>query len=156
LPKVVNDCPTGPVEVWPEGTGLACPITFRYADGILVKLDSQGPPGGGLFIGEKGKILVDREKFQTWPEGISKESLQGGNNQQWADHLSNWIDCIRSRKQPIAQAEIGHRSATMCHLGNIARWTGRRLKWNPEKEVFIGDDEANVLLQRPMRKPYAL
>lgn len=71
-------------------------------------------------------------------------------------HLQNWIDCIKSRKRPVADVEIGHRTATVCHLGNIARWTGRRLHWDPKKELFRGDDAANALLQRPRRKPFQL
>jgi hypothetical protein len=56
----------------------------------------------------------------------------------------------------VAGVEIGHRSTTVCHLGNIARWVGRPLKWDPEREIFPGDEEANKHLERPMRKPYAL
>ena len=56
----------------------------------------------------------------------------------------------------MADVEIGHRSTTVCHLGNIARWLGRRLRWDPEKEVFSGDDEANTYLDRPRRKPYEM
>ncbi len=70
-------------------------------------------------------------------------------------HMQNWFDCIRSRARPIADVEIGHRSATMCHLGNIARWTGRRLKWDPVAEHF-DDAEANQYLDRARRKPYEL
>jgi predicted dehydrogenase len=149
---------SGPVEVWPEGAGPKCKVNFRYASGVLVKLDNEGPPGGGLFIGERGKMLVTRDKFEASPAEIAKEPLKKGDVHLYKsnNHLGNWIDCIRSRKKPIADVEIGHRSATMCHLGNIARWTGRRLRWDPAKEVFVGDDKANALLQRPMRKPYNL
>ena len=71
-------------------------------------------------------------------------------------YRENWIACIKSRKQPVADVEIGHRSTTVCHLGNMARWLGRRVKWDPVKEIFPGDDEANSYLERPMRKPYRL
>jgi len=59
-----------------------------------------------------------------------------------------------SRKRPVADVEIGHRSATVCHLGNIARWTGRRLKWDPVREVFPEDPAANAHLDRDRRKGY--
>jgi hypothetical protein len=72
------------------------------------------------------------------------------------NHFQNWFDAIKSRKRPIADVEIGHRSAVICHLCNIARWTGRKLRWDPEKEIFPGDDQANQYLQRPQRKPYEL
>lgn len=149
---------SGPVEAWPEGTGRECPVSFRYANGVVVHLDGKSSGGGGLFEGEKGKISVVRDKFQTWPEDIGKEPLGDGDVRLYKsdNHLANWVECIRTRKRPIADVEIGHRSTTMCHLGNIARWTGRKLRWDPEKETFVGDDEANGLLERPMRAPYNL
>ena len=73
---------------------------------------------------------------------------------QW--HMQNWLDCIRTRQQPVADVEIGHRSISVCHLANITRWVGRRLKWDPAKEQFVGDDEANRFADRPRRKGYEL
>ena len=70
--------------------------------------------------------------------------------------MKNWLDCIKSRQTPNADIEIGHRSATVCHLGNIARWTGRKLRWDPVKEEFIGDKDANKYLDRERRKPWTL
>ncbi len=81
----------------------------------------------------------------------TREVNIGANN-----HHANWFDCMRSRQRCVSDVEIGHRSATVCHLGNIARWLGRRLQWDPVKEVFVGDDEANTYLDRPRRKPYEL
>ena len=72
------------------------------------------------------------------------------------NHIQNWFDCIKSREQPIADVEIGHRSASLCHLGNIARWVGRKLTWDPAQEIFPQDAEANGYLDRPRRKPYEL
>ena len=69
--------------------------------------------------------------------------------------MQNWINCIKSRQRPIADVETGHRSATVCHLGNIARWTGKRLKWDPLKELF-DDVQANTYLDRKRRKGYEL
>jgi len=71
-------------------------------------------------------------------------------------HLENWIACMRSRKRPNADVEIAHRSSTVCHLANIARELGRGLRWNPNKEKFVGDDQANALRSRPRRKGYEL
>lgn len=149
---------TGPVEVWPEGEGLKCPVSFRYADGTTVLLDGKGPEGGGSFEGDQGKITIDRGKYRTLPMGLDAKPAQDTDLRLYEsnDHLGNWADCIRSRRMPIADVEIGHRSTTMCHLGNIARWTGRKLQWNPQNETFIDDDDANTYLQRPMRAPYAL
>jgi hypothetical protein len=70
--------------------------------------------------------------------------------------MEDWINCIRSRKRPIADVEIGHRSITVCHLANITRALGRTLKWDAAKERFIDDDEANTHLDRPRRKGFEL
>lgn len=72
------------------------------------------------------------------------------------DHINNWFDSIESGALPVADVEIGHRTATICHLGNIGRRLGRNLNWDPVAEEFIGDEEANQLLDRPRRKGYEL
>lgn len=146
----------GPVEVWPEGEGLKCPVSFRYADGTTVLLDDKGPGGGALFEGESGTILIDRGKFEVKSGKLADEPADPVRLYQSDDHMKNFADCIRSRELPIADVEIGHRSATMCHLGNIARWTGRKLQWDPAKEAFVNDPDADTYLQRKMRAPYTL
>jgi predicted dehydrogenase len=149
---------TGPVEMWPEGEGLQCPLTFRYANGALLKLDGKGPGGGAWFVGDEGKILVDRGKYEVQPKSNAK-NLPGNPAIQLPvsdHHLKNWEDSIRSRELPIADVEAAHRSTTVCHLGNIARWLGRRLQWDPAAERFINDDEANSLLERSQRAPYQI
>jgi len=72
------------------------------------------------------------------------------------NHMQNWLECIKTREKPIADVEAGHRSTTVCHLGNIARWAGRRLRWDPVQEIFPDDQDANQYLDRPRRKPYQL
>jgi len=71
-------------------------------------------------------------------------------------HIQNFFDCIRSRKQPNADVETGHRATTLCHLVNICRAVQRKLRWDPKKEQFFGDEQANALLARPRRKSYEL
>jgi predicted dehydrogenase len=167
---------TGPVEIWTEGPRFNPPtytepesrargekicsqpkVFFKYANGIVVKFDN-GPPGGAIFIGEKGRITIDRGKFVAEPKELGDPPyddftvhLPVSNH-----HLLNWLECIKTREKPVAHEEVGHRSTTLCHLGNIARWVGRPLKWDPVKERFVGDDEANQFLDRPRRKPYLL
>jgi len=68
--------------------------------------------------------------------------------------MANFMDCVRSRKAPICPATVGHRSASLCHLGTTAIRLGRKLNWDPAAEQFVGDAEANTYLSRPMRKPY--
>ena len=71
-------------------------------------------------------------------------------------HRRNFLDCVKSRKQPFATAEIGHRTGTICHAFNIAMTLGRKLEWDPVGERFIGDERANRMLSRPMRSPWNL
>jgi predicted dehydrogenase len=167
----------GPVEVWTEGPAFSpltysaaeprdrgekqcnSPIVFcKYANGITVKFEG-GRSGGGAFVGEKGRIDLSRNDVKSNPPEIAEEIIKsvGEDSKRDADmdHVTNWLDCIKSREKPAADVLIGHRSATVCHLGNIARWTGRKLSWDPVKEVFA-DAEANKYLDRERRKPYLL
>lgn len=167
---------SGPVEVWVEGPKYHPPtykepesrargekacrepqIFYRYAGGVVLEL-GRGNPGGGIFIGEKGKIEIFRGRVTSNPADIVKEPIRDDEIRLYksTSHIGNWFDCMRSRKRCVADVEIGHRSATVAHLGNIARWLGRRLKWDPVKERFIDDDEANRYLDRPRRKGYEL
>jgi len=107
---------------------------------------------------ERGKITIDRGKFRIEPEDLSRGLLKGvelerdsGNH-----HLQDWVECMKTRKNPSADVEIGHRSATLCHLGNIGRWTGRKLRWDPVKETFPGDLDATALVAREQRKPFQI
>jgi hypothetical protein len=165
---------TGPVELWTTGPKYDPPtytapesrdrgekicrvprVSFRYANGTVVDL-ADGPAGGGLFIGERGRIRIDRGIVRTEPdEERAEEAVRAGRG-RGGDHIQNWYDCIKSRQRPRADVEAGHRSATVCHLVNIARWTGRKLTWDPAKEVFVGDDDANTYLDRPRRKGFEL
>jgi hypothetical protein len=129
-------------------------ILYRYANGVVLKLD-KGSGGGGVFFGEKGKLDLTRGRVKTTPPGIGEEITRQAKSKD-QNHVQNWVDCMRTRAKPAADVEIGHRSITVCHLGNIARWTGRKLRWDPVKEVFPGDAEANQYLDRVRRKPYEL
>jgi hypothetical protein len=72
------------------------------------------------------------------------------------DHHGNWMDCIKTRKQPIAPVEVGHRSCSACLLHHIVMKLNRKVNWDPDKEQFINDDEANKMLSRPQRSPYVI
>jgi len=103
-------------------------------------------------------LAMHRGRFNTKPIAISQEPIRDSDNHLYKsdNHLQNWIDCIHSRRPTAADVEIGHRTCTLCHLANIARRTGRRLRWAPQQEVFPDDREANALLERPQRAPYQL
>lgn len=165
---------TGPVEVRVDGPPLDPPkytrpeprdrgwatcqrplLSFRYASGAVLELGN-GPLSGAIFIGEKGKIEIERGRVKSNPlDLIEQVQLKDGPSYTQA-HIDNWYNSIASGKLPVADVEIGHRTVTVCHLGNIGRKLGRNLKWDPVAERFPGDDEANQLLDRPRRKGFEL
>ncbi len=135
-------------------------IIYTYDDGIKV-ICEQGAAKAGpnvLFEGEKGSIAVSRGKIDSTPPEILKEPLKPGDVHLYVskNHHKNWLDCIKSRALPICDVEIGHRSATVCHLGNIAIRTGRKLTWDPVAQAIIGDAEAAKMLGRTYRAPWHL
>jgi predicted dehydrogenase len=153
---------TGPVELIPEEPGPQGKVTLRYANGTLVKLEQEiikdHQQLGAIFEGTKGRIQIVRGDFKCDPPELKKGApdviVEGPGEDKW--HFDNFFECIRTRKRPNADVEIGHRSNTVCHLVNICRDMGRRLKWDPKAERFPGDEEANKQLSRPRRKGYEL
>jgi predicted dehydrogenase len=134
-------------------------ITYTYDDGIRVICDQGGKAGPNvLFEGTKGSIAVSRGKIESTPPEILKTPLASGDVHLYVSksHHQNWLECIKSRALPICDVAIGHRSATVCHLGNIAIRTGRKLKWDPVAETIVGDPEAAAMLSRPYRAPWSL
>jgi hypothetical protein len=131
---------------------------MRYANGVVIRLEPGEPAAGGTFVGDQGKIRIGNNTYSSNPEEIAQTPPEELKVRLPASdsHMRNWFYCIKSRERPIADVEIGHRSAILCHLGNIVRWVGRKLSWDPEQESFPGDDEANAHLERPMRSPYQL
>ena len=117
-----------------------------------------GGPGGVLFTGTRGTIEVNRSYLKSSPEGILDEKIGDDELKLYkaTSHMGDWLECVRERKQPICNAEIGCRSATICHLGNLAYWHKRDLKWNPDQYHIVGDDEADTWLDRPTRDPWTL
>jgi predicted dehydrogenase len=161
---------TGPVALAPLADGPAGAVAMRYADGVEVKLVlDKGPMGGAVFVGEKGKLEINRNKIASNPPEIAAAILAqldaAAEEKEWSDetalwqaraHLQNWLDCIRSRERPVADVEIGHRSATVCHLVGITRQLGRPLAWDPAAERFEADAEADALLVRKRRPGFEL
>jgi predicted dehydrogenase len=161
---------TGPVETWPISAGLNGQVGMRYANGLELKfILDKGPSGGAVFVGEKGKLEINRNKFTSNPKEIAAELLKKVNvaeeEYKWSDklalwqarwHMQNWIDCMRTRQLPAADVEIGHRSISVCHLANITRYVGRKLQWDPATERFVHDEEANRWVVRERRKGYEL
>ena len=126
-------------------------LAYRYANGIVVRL-ANGNRGGAIFVGTKGKIEIFRAHLTSNPPEIVKELL--ASERKNGDHIDNWLSCILTGERPISDIAVGRRSAAVCHLLNIARDLGRSLRWDPENEVFIDDEEANTYLSREPRKGY--
>jgi predicted dehydrogenase len=132
--------------------------TYRYGNGCTVKAMSRGT-NGVLFRGENGrKLFVSRSLIIASDPAIINEPLPSNAIRLpvTGNHMRNFIECVRSRQQPICNVEVGHRSVTVCHIGNIAIRTGQRLRWNPETERFVDNEAANRMLGRPMRAPWRL
>ena len=156
---------TGPTEFWPLTDAPHGAVAFRYATGTEVRLEMPvgNLQGGAMFIGEKGRIEIARNDFRTDPPDMIKELPPADEVERWKKgkwqakyHMQDWMECMRSRRTPLADVEIGHRSISVCHLANITRQLGRKLRWDPEAERFIGDAEANDHLTRRRRKGYEL
>ena len=156
---------SGPVEVIPPEKSKDRGLRFLYASGIVMIHNEfeKGKDGKEIhadcvFEGTDGIILVSRGGISSLPDTILKEPL-GENAQRVypsSSHHGNWLECIRSGKQTICPASVGHRSATICHLGNIGYHLGRKLKWDPVKEQFVGDGAANKQLSREPRAKWKL
>ncbi len=146
-------------------------VTFRYPRGVEMLVTDTGR-NGILFEGTLGRIFVNRGSLTGAPvDDLSQMPLnreaftlydfdnlarpeRAGKIEAIINHMGNFFDCVAQRRVPISDAESQHRSATTCHLGNIACRLGRPLAWDAAAERFSGDDEANGLLTRPQRPGY--
>ena len=145
-----------------------------YADGVRMIISGEFP-NGIKFEGTEGWVFVSRGNEQvTSSDPVAKlkdaQALSASDPRMLTsvigpdevhlyeskDHHGNWLDCVRSRQQPIAPVEVAHRSCSACLLHHIAMKTNRKLYWDPLRERFKNDDEANAMLSRPQRWPYGL
>jgi len=154
---------SGPVEIEGKGEYFAdgiwdtfakVNITYTYANGV--KLICTSNRHGCRFFGTEG--WVDGDTGATEPKSIATAVIPPGGVRLYESnsHMGNFLACIRSRRPTVSPAEVGHRTCTVCHLGNIAMTLERPLKWDPVKERFVNDPEADRLLYRPMRGPWHL
>jgi predicted dehydrogenase len=173
---------SGPVEIgdqgseWPPKGGLyntATKTAFRarYANGVELICQTDKPGFGIRFEGTEGWVEYGYQGLKTNPESLktsppgpneirlpvsNPDRTQESNQYHVADHVRNFLESIKSRNDPVAPVEVGHRSATVCHLGNIAMLLKRPLRWDPVQEQFVSDEEANRMLTRPLRAPWHL
>jgi len=170
---------TGPVEIeglhaeWlPKGslftTALKAKFRARYANGVELIGESAPPHSGVRFEGTEGWVEFDFSSVKTHPEsllsttiGPNEIHLPTSNPERnaekpgdwYADHIRNFLDCVKSRQDPLEPVEVGHRTATICHLWNIAiQRLNEKLQWDPDTERFTNDEAANSMLSRPTRR----
>jgi len=149
---------SGPVEIIAPGLENNPVLTYKYAQGVTMTRDRFDEGYGVLFSGTEGKIEVNRSYIRTWPERLAREVIGPEEIRLYrsSNHYADWLTAIRTRSKPICDVDIGRHSVIVCHLGNIAYQLGRKLQWDPVKERFINDPEANRLLSRSMRSPWHL
>jgi predicted dehydrogenase len=150
---------TGPVELFFE-KGV---LQYRYANGVVVHAapfpdDPVGSSGGARFVGTEGWIAVDRENLTAQDPAVLKMPLDpNGPRVYHSDsHSGNFLDCVRTRQPTICDVDIAHHSISAVLLGGLALQLQRPLKWDPQREQFIDDEEANRLLATAFRIPWVL
>jgi len=161
---------SGPVEVkhvyaehLPKGSLYNAPtfvqFNCKYANGVHLECRTAEPSVRCLFEGTEGTVRIDNQgrNFVTIPRKLREERFGKDIPEVYPsndDHQRNFVDCVKSREEPAAPVEVGHRSATVCHLGNIALRLKKQLKWDRESAHLVGSDEANALLSRPTRQSW--
>jgi predicted dehydrogenase len=165
---------TGPVEIIHPASGRFPTLTCRYSNGILlhhldhwnqVKDLYKAVPAaarlegnfGGVFVGERGWLtsMTTGGRLEGQPERLFDEMKLETREVTFTNgHHANWFDCIRRRALPSASEELGHRAASLGHLVIVGHQLRRSLTWDPAKEQFIGDEDANRQLARAMREPW--
>jgi len=150
---------SGPVEIIPPDGKDYKVLTYKYANGTIM---TRGPISrnvpGVRFEGTEGMIEVSRDHLIVEPESLLRQQI--GRDEihlyESINHPDNFLQCIKTRKRPASDAEVGCRSVTVCHLGNIAYWLKRPLRWNPVGEHFVNDPEADKMRARALRAPWRL
>jgi myo-inositol 2-dehydrogenase / D-chiro-inositol 1-dehydrogenase len=157
----IFDVPKDFMVIAEYANGLRCLMSNRYTSGVRYE-GTEGwisaRPGGGLRVPQGETLPADSDSNLI---DASDRKILSSRIRENEIHLlqtnslhRNWLDCVKTREQPLVSAEVGHRSCSLALLGDIAMHTGRKLKWDPARERFIGDDEANMYVSRPQRKPY--
>ncbi|MHC4377501.1 MAG: Gfo/Idh/MocA family protein [Planctomycetota bacterium] len=147
---------SGPVEIIPpQDDSDDRGAVLRYANGVEV---IHGGPNGITFVGTDGLIHVDRGRLEAVPGNLFDEPLgeDAIRLPRPANHLTDWMDCIRSRQRPVCDVEVGARSVAVCHLANLSYWNRRELRWDPTTWQFLGDEEANGWRDYERRAGYEL
>jgi predicted dehydrogenase len=164
-----NSDDTGPIDYEGEATfnpdsfsemPITAEIRCTYADGVRIALQSRGAFADRFirFVGADGWIQVDDEtnKITAQPESILKQrSISARSWAHVGDHVRNFLDCIKTREQTTCPPEAAHRATTIGHAANLCIRLGRKLTWDPQRELF-DDGDANSMISRAMRAPWHL
>ena len=149
---------SGPVEVSAPDGGVHTNLTFRYKNGTIMTHEKWEWENAVLFTGTEGEIRIERGKLETTPASL-KDRIIGESEKhvyKSVDHYKDFLNAMRKRTMPVCDVETGHRTASVCNIGNIAYQLNRTLQWDPVKELFANDEEANALLGRPMLNEWAI
>jgi predicted dehydrogenase len=148
---------SGPAEIIPPDGKDHPTLTYRFASGALLHHGGHAL-SGVTFIGADGMVNTDRWYCRTEPARINREAIPAGGVRLYesSNHHDNFLECVRTRSRPAADVNAISRSITLCHLGNIAYWLKRPLKWDPATERFVNDEVANRWLDRAKRAPWGI
>lgn len=139
-------------------------ITLRFANGSTI-IVRHGPDNGIWFQGDQGEIFVNRRKLSGKPveeltaaekDRLEEQIARLYKGMPFSGHMGNFFDCVRQGREPVSDVFTHHRALSSCHMCNIAMLLGRKLQWDPDQEMFVGDAQANALLSRPQRKGYEI
>lgn len=146
---------SGPVKIIPPGQGKEAGLIYEYENGVQMIHE---PVGKNYchFFGSEGDVYVQRGELRTTPETLKDKVFDKSDYKIYVsdNHYQDFLNSMKTRKPPICDVEIGHRTATVCNIGNIAYALQRPLEWDPEKEKFKKDGEANKMLKRKMKKDF--
>ena len=148
---------SGPIEVFGPDTEHQF-LTYKYNNGIIMTHEKWDWNNAVLFTGTEGEVRIARGKLETTPASIKDKPIGDAQKHVYKseNHYKDFLSAMRNRTKPICDVEIGHRTATVCNIGNIAYQLKRLLKWDPKNEKFKNDAEANALLGRQMLNEWAI
>jgi predicted dehydrogenase len=139
-------------------------IDLKFADGSSIHVQ-HGPENGIWFEGDQGRIFVNRGRISgeavetltpTEKEAFDEEIKRLYKGRERRGHMQNFFDCVKERGEPVSDVFSHHRELSSCHLCNVAMLLKRKLQWDPDKEDFVGDEQASALVSRPQREPYSM
>jgi predicted dehydrogenase len=149
---------SGPISLTPPDGKDVKYLTFKYANGITMTHEPWDWNNAIHFIGTEGELKVARRKIETNPAALATRIIADSEKHVYKseNHYKDFLQAMRNRSKPICDVEIGHRTSSVCNIANIAYQLNRPLDWNPNKEKFAGDKEANALLGRKLHGEWAV